>query len=109
MYWITGILGLALGASPWVFNYTDNTNAMWASVLIGAAMVLVSLYKAIMQDRTQYWEYWVIGLLGLAAVAVPFALNFTTLAEALWTCIAVGALAVIISGYELFFVQPEQV
>src|SRR5690242_4027836 len=106
MYWITGLLGLALGVCPWVFNYTDNTNALWASVIIGAAIVLVSLYKAVIQD-SQYWEYWVVGLAGIVAVAAPFVLNFTALTEALWASIIVGVLAVLIAGYEVFFVQPE--
>jgi hypothetical protein len=106
MYWITGILGLAMGAAPWVFNYADNMTAAWASVIIGAAIVVVSLYKGFVQD-TQNWEYWVAGLAGLVAVAAPFVLGFTALTAALWTLIVVGALVVLISGYEVFFAQPE--
>jgi SPW repeat-containing protein len=106
MYWITGILGLAMGVAPWVFNYADNTNAMWASVIIGAAMVLVSFYKGIVHD-SQNWEYWVAGIAGIVAVAAPFVLNFTALTEALWTSIVVGVLLILISGYEVFFAPPE--
>lgn len=107
MYWITGLVGLAMAVAPWVFSYTDNTNAMWASVIIGAAIVLVSGYKAIMRDENQYWEYWVAGLAGIVAIAAPFVLGFNTLTAALWTSIAAGALVIIIAGYEVIFVQPE--
>jgi hypothetical protein len=106
MYWITGILGLAMGVAPWVFNYASDNNAMWASVIIGAAIVLVSLYKGLVHDN-QNWEYWVAGLAGIVAVAAPFVLGFTALTAALWTLIGVGALVVLISGYEVFFDQPE--
>ena len=107
MYWITALLGLAMGVAPWVFNYTDNTSAMWASIIIGAVIVLVSGYKAIVQDENQYWEYWLAGLAGIVAIAAPFVLNFTAIVAALWTSIAVGALVVLIAGYEVFVAQTE--
>jgi hypothetical protein len=106
MFWITGLLGLALGVAPWVLNYSNNTTAMWTSVIIGAAIVVVSAYKAFIQDN-QYWEYWIIGLAGIVALAAPFVLNFTALTEALWTCLVAGIVAVVLAGYEVFFVQPE--
>lgn len=108
MYWITGLLGLALGVAPWVFQYTDNTNALWTSIIVGAAILVVSAYKAITQDH-QPWEYWVAGIAGLAAIAAPFVLNFNAITEALWTSIVVGALVVLIAGYEVFFAPPEAV
>jgi hypothetical protein len=109
MYWITGLLGLALGVSPWVFQYTNENSAMWTSVIVGAVVVVVSLYKALMRDNTQYWEYWIAGLAGLVAIAAPFVLGFTALTAALWTCIAIGVVVAVVSGYEVFFVQPEAI
>src|SRR5438045_9072923 len=103
MFWITGLLGIALGVAPWAFNYTDNTNAMWASIIIGAAIVLVSAWKAIMQDENQYWEYWLAGLAGVVAIAAPFVFGFTALTEAIWMSIIVGALGVLIAGSQVFF------
>ncbi len=108
MYWITALLGLVMGVAPWTFNYTNNNNALWASIIIGAAIVLVSLYKAVVQDSA-YWEYWVVGLAGVVAVAAPFVLGFNTLTEALWTLIVAGVLVVLISGYEVFFVRPQAI
>src|SRR6478672_9684432 len=98
MYWITGLLGLVMIAAPWVFNYTDNNTALWASIILGAVIVLVSGYKAVTRD-TQTWEYWVAGFVGVAVIAAPFFGDFTALTEALWTSIIVGALVVVVSGY----------
>jgi len=106
VYWFTGLLGLALGVAPWVFDYTGNNEALWTSVILGGVVVLVSLYKAVMQDN-QYWEYWLAGLAGLVAILAPFVLGFSTLTAAVWTVIIVGALLVVTSGYEVFFVQQE--
>jgi hypothetical protein len=100
VFWITGLLGIALGASPWIFQYGNNDTAMWTSLGVGAVMFLASAYKGLVQGNEK-WEYWVIGIAGLAAVAAPFVLSFTTLTAALWASIVVGILAVLVSGYEV--------
>ena len=105
MFWITGLLGIAMGAAPWVLGYSNNEAAMWTSVGVGAVMLVVSAYKAVMQD-TQKWEYWVIGLAGLVAAVAPFVLSFTALTAAMWTSLIVGILAVLISGYEVAVAEP---
>ena len=107
MYWITGLLGLAFIAAPWVFSYNDNNTALWTSIVLGAVVALVSAYKVIVRDAEDYWEYWVAGLAGAVAIIAPFVLGFNALTEALWTSIIVGALVLILAGYEVFFVQPE--
>jgi len=105
VYWITGLLGLAFGVAPWVFGYSNDTYAMWTSVILGAAIVLFSGYKALVQDREQKWEYWAVGLVGVLAVVAPFVFGFTALTAALWASIIIGGLVVLLSGYEVFFSQ----
>lgn len=107
MFWVTGLIGLALAVAPWILNYADNTNAMWVSVIAGVAVVLVSAYKGFMHDTDQKWEYWVAGLGGIVAAVAPFVLQFTALTAALWTGVVLGVLLIAVSGYELFFVNPE--
>lgn len=107
LYWVTGLLGLALGAAPWVFNYTDNTSALWASIIIGAVILVLSAWKVVAQDEDQYWEYWLVGLAGLAAIAAPFVFNFNALTQALWTSVVVGAVVAVASAFELFVVAPN--
>lgn len=110
MFWITGLLGLALGVSPWVFNYSSDNTAMWTSVIVGGLVALASAVKGVMMNtegENANWEYWIAGLAGAAAIAAPFVLGFTALTAALWTSIIVGALVVIASGYEVIFTQPR--
>ena len=42
MYWIVGILGLALMATPFVTVCYNNMMGLWSSFLLGAAVVIVS-------------------------------------------------------------------
>ena len=45
MYWVTGLLGLVLMAAPYFFRYENNPTALWASLLFGAGVVLVSFFE----------------------------------------------------------------
>lgn len=104
MYWITGILGLALIAAPYVLGYATNPTAVWTSLILGVAVVIVSAYKAFAHDMAK-WEYWVAGLLGLAAIVLPFVLGFSTQASAM---LILGAAVAILAGYQVFFVKPSE-
>ena len=42
MYWIIGILGLALMVTPFVVGCRSNMMGMWSNLLLGAAVVIVS-------------------------------------------------------------------
>ncbi len=42
MYWIIGILGLALMVAPFVVGYGNNTIGMWSTFLLGAVVVILS-------------------------------------------------------------------
>ena len=42
MYWIIGILGLALMVTPFVVGYRNSIISMWSSFLLGAAVVIAS-------------------------------------------------------------------
>ena len=108
MYWITGLLGLILAAAPWLFQYSDNTTAMWTSLALGAVIVLASAVKGFLHDAAK-WEYWVAGLAGIVAIAAPFVLDFTALTAALWASIIIGAIVVIVAGYESFVSEPGTV
>lgn len=104
MFWITGILGLALVAAPYVLGYSANPTALWTSVILGVAVVIVSGYKALTHDVAK-WEYWAAGILGLAAVIAPFVLGLGAQANAM---LVLGAIVVILAGYQVFFVKPPE-
>jgi bacteriorhodopsin len=104
MYWLTGILGLALGGAPFVLGYSDNAVAMWTSVVLGAVVVVLSAIEA-MDTGRQTWEYWGAGAAGLLAVIAPFAFGFSAITWALWVTVGFGFLILLISGYEVFTVE----
>ena len=100
MYWITGILGLAFVLSPFVLGYSNNTAALWTSILIGGATIVVSWIEGTQQDREQ-WEYWTAAILGIVAIVAPFVFGFGEQSVATWTSVVVGGLIALFAGSKL--------
>ncbi|MCL4487697.1 MAG: SPW repeat protein [Chloroflexi bacterium] len=100
MYWITGILGVLLIVAPFVLVFNGNLVATWTSVILGAAIVVVSAIKGLLHDATP-WEYWVAGILGILAIVSPFVLRFSALPSALYTTIVLGLIVLLAAAYQL--------
>jgi hypothetical protein len=100
MYWLTGILGALLVIAPFVLGFTGNPAALWTSVILGAAVVVVSAIKGWAHDAT-LWEYWAAGILGILAVIAPFVLGFSGLQPALYASVILGVIVLVLAGYQV--------
>jgi len=104
MVWLMGLLGVLLGLAPFVLGYRDNTGAKWASMILGAIVIVAALIE-VRDVRKAKWEWWVAGIVGIVTILAPFVLGFTAPMVALYATIILGALIVMLSGYEVFFVR----
>ena len=100
MYWTTGFLGFVLMIAPFMLGYEGNPVALWSSILVGLATVVLSWMEGAQHD-TQTWEYWTVGSLGIVAIVAPFVMGFGSLTEALVTSIVVGILITLFAGAKL--------
>ena len=91
MYWITGILGLAFALAPFLFGYSNNSAALWTSLLVGGATAVVSWFEGVQQGR-EAWEYWTAVTLGVIAIIAPFMFGFGGHMTAMWTSVITGIL-----------------
>lgn len=101
MYYLTGLMGLISFAAPYLLNYSDNPTALWASLVLGAILVVASVLEGFAKDKDS-WEYWIAGIAGVGAILAPFVLGFSALATALWTMVVVGIVTVIAAGTRLY-------
>jgi len=108
MFWLTGILGLALIAAPFVMAYSGTTPALWTSVIVGVAVALISGIKALIEDVVD-WEYWIAGVLGLVAVVSPFVFQFRGLTPAFWSNLILGMAVALFAGYKIFADNQQRV
>jgi hypothetical protein len=102
MYWTTGILGFIFAVSPFVLGYSNNSVAMWTSILLGGSVIVASILEGVDINKGN-WEYWVTGLVGLVAVAAPFLLGFGSLASAMWASVGIGLLLALVAGSKLYY------
>lgn len=102
MFWITAILGVALGVAPWILGYAGHVAAMWTSVILGLVVFIASAAGLIARPPQERWEYWAIGLAALAAFVAPFVLGYSDHAEPLWTALILGATLLLLDAFELF-------
>lgn len=104
MYWLTAIIGLLFAGAPFVLGYADNQPALWTSLIVGAGVVVAAAFEAAERDKDPI-EYWLTGLLGIAAVAAPFVFNFDGVSAAMWTSLIGGGLLAV-SAFGRLLVKP---
>ena len=100
MYWLTGLAGAILMAAPYIFGYSDNTSALWTSLLVGLVVVVASIWEGL-EIRKNNWEYWVAGIVGIFAILAPFLLGFGSHQTATWTSMIMGGLIAVLAGAKL--------
>lgn len=45
--WLTALIGVWVLISPWVYNFSSNTGALWNSIIFGAIIIILSTWAAI--------------------------------------------------------------
>ena len=102
MFWLTGLLGLALIVAPFVLGYNTDNNALWASIILGTAILIVSVLEGVVRDLSN-WEYWIAGLAGVLAILAPFVLQFNAPEKStqMWVSIILGAIVAVLCLYEI--------
>ncbi|GMA52296.1 hypothetical protein GCM10025857_36530 [Alicyclobacillus contaminans] len=42
--WLSGIIGLWVLISPWVYGFSDNTGGLWNSIVFGVILVILAIW-----------------------------------------------------------------
>lgn len=42
--WLTGLIGIWIAVSPWVYNFSANTGALWNSVIFGVITLILAIW-----------------------------------------------------------------
>lgn len=40
MYWFTGLLGVLMVIAPWMLRFSDNTMALWTSIVLESVLLV---------------------------------------------------------------------
>ncbi len=44
--WLSGIIGLWVLISPWVYGFASNTGALWNSIIFGLIILILSIWAS---------------------------------------------------------------
>lgn len=105
--WVTLLIGVWVGISPWVLGYSTAGIATANAVVFGIAIVVYSIVEL---SVPRVWEEWLMVLAGVWLLISPWVLQFSQSTAAAWdtalTGIAVGILA--LWAMAQFSSQPRQ-
>jgi len=105
---VNALVGVWFILAPFVLKFSDRPTPMWLSI-IGGAILLVLAGWAVLSEpaRRQTWIQYVNGLVGIWFVFFPYvyALDAPNLK---WTSIVGGLIVIVLSGWLVFRVLPEE-
>jgi hypothetical protein len=96
---VTAVAGLFLVLSPWLFGFAAESGAAWNSWIAGALIGVTAVGTLL---KSQEWEEWALLALGSWTLVSPWVLGFAGVTAAAAVSVAVGALVMAVSAYELW-------
>lgn len=94
--WATLALGVWLVVAPWVVGYSGNEAATWNGVVLGVAVIVLTLVDAYRPDP---WPERVSLLIGLWAAISPMVLGFSGDKAAATSTAIAGVLIVLLEAW----------
>ncbi|AKO93224.1 SPW repeat protein [Priestia filamentosa] len=97
-----GILNALIGVwfiiAPWVIGFSDQSGALWSSIIFGIIQVIVSLWGA---DKPGWnsWQNWISVITGVWFVAFPFIYSLTD--GAVLSSVILGLITIVFSLWNL--------
>jgi hypothetical protein len=95
---LAALIGVWFIIAPWVVNFSDDTGALWTSVIIGALQVISSLLGFSGSGWTA-WQNWISLLTGVWFIIFPFV--YALKIGEIWASVVLGAVTVIVSLWSL--------
>lgn len=95
--WVNLIAGILLFIAPWVLGYTASTTAAWTSWILGA-LIAIFAFIGLVSKAVGDWTQWIVSICGVLAFIAPWVLGFANISSAFWSCIVLGAIAVIVAA-----------
>ncbi len=92
------LAGFWLILSPWALAFSTIEAATWNSVLVGLGIAILAMLRIATPLRYEGLS-WLNFFLGLWLVLSPFLLNFGDVTGAMWNCVIVGLIVLVLAAW----------
>jgi len=97
MKWVTVILGVVLFLAPFVLGYSDDSGALWTSLVLAVVIAILGYVE----------QYKVVALVGVITFLAPWVIGFDGESGALWSCLLLGGATAVLNGYVGFTYEKD--
>ncbi len=97
--WVSMLLGVVIGLSPWLADQQDHQAVMWNAILVGACVLVLAQLEYVSLQR---WEEGCEIVLGLWLVASPFTFGYANAGTLRYWHFVLGAAVVVLAVLELW-------
>jgi hypothetical protein len=97
--WLSMLLGVVIGFSPWLASQQDNPTVSWNAVIVGAAVITLGALEFVSLRR---WEEGVEIVVGAYLIVSPFYFGYADADELRYWHFALGALVMLLAALELW-------
>lgn len=94
--WINALIGVWFIISPWTLGYSQYTGALWFSIILGAILLIVSIWAAVQSKTLGWasWQSWIALVMGILFIIESFSWNLSS--GAMWTDIILGVVVIVL-------------
>lgn len=97
--WADVLLGIVVLISPWILNFTHAAAPTWNAVIVGAAIVAISVLAI---RHLEPWEEWLNVALGLWLIVAPWVLGYGEANNAVASHVGLGLLITLLAASEIW-------
>ncbi|WP_259394366.1 SPW repeat protein [Priestia aryabhattai] len=92
------MIGIWFIIAPWVIGFSDQSGALWSSIIFGIIQVIVSLWG---YDKPGWnsWQNWISTITGVWFVIFPFIYSLTK--GEVWSGVILGLITIVFSLWSL--------
>jgi SPW repeat len=51
--WLTGLIGIWVLLSPWVFKFSSNSGALWNNIIFGAITIILAVWALVVYKKRE--------------------------------------------------------
>jgi len=95
---LSALIGLWFIMAPWIFDYSDHTNAFLSSVICGAVQLFASLL-AFGKKGWNAWQNWLALLMGVWFIMFPITFAFQLMETV--ALVGLGIVTVLLNYYNM--------